>query len=189
MKALRSDSFMARLLTRLAGAIQRNPKRFIWPQIGLFALCVVYTCFFLKTDMNRDNLVGPNQKYHQYYMALRQEFPQSDDLVVVVESDNVEKNRQFVERIAAKMQAETNLFQDVFYLQDLQVMGTKALLYASETNLVEMQSTLEAARPFIKQFTQTTNLVSLFEQINTTFRTAPQEETAETRSLVKSLST
>ena len=187
MKALRSDSFMARLLTRLAGAIQRNPKRFIWPQIGLFALCVVYTCFFLKTDMNRDNLVGPNQKYHQYYMALRQEFPQSDDLVVVVESDNVEKNRQFVERIAAKMQAETNLFQDVFYLQDLQVMGTKALLYASETNLVEMQSTLEAARPFIKQFTQTTNLVSLFEQINTTFRTAPQEETAETRSLVKSL--
>jgi uncharacterized protein len=187
MKALRHDSFLAQLLSRLAGAILRNPKRFIWPQIGLFALCVVYTCFNLKTDMNRDNLVGANQKYHQYYMALRKEFPQPDDLVVVVESDSVEKNRQFVERIAAKMQVETNLFQDVFYLQDLRVMGTKALLYASETNLVEMQTTLEAARPFIKQFTQTTNLVSLFEQINTAFRTAPQEETAETRSLVKSL--
>ena len=50
-----------------------------------------------------------------------------------------------------------------------------------------MSATLRAARPFIQQFTQTTNLVSLFETINTAFRTAPREENAETRSLVKSL--
>ncbi len=137
--------------------------------------------------MNRDNLVGPNQKYHQNYLALRKEFPQPDDIVVVIESDNIEKNRQFVERIAAKMQAETNLFRDIFYQQDLAVMGNKALLYAAETNLVEMQTTLQVAKPFIRQFTQTTNLVSLFETINTAFRTAPREENAETRSLVKSL--
>ena len=80
--------------------------------------------------MNRDNLVGPNQKYHQNYMAFQQEFPQPDDLVVVVESDNVEKNRQFVERIAAKMRAETNLFRDVFYQQSLAMMGNKALQFA-----------------------------------------------------------
>ncbi len=137
--------------------------------------------------MNRDNLVGPNQKYHQNYLALKKEFPQPDDIVVVVESDNIEKNRQFVERIAAKMSAETNLFRDVFFQQDLAVMGNKALLYATETNLVEMQATLQAAKPFIRQFTQTTNLVSLFEAINTAFRTAPREENTETRSLVKSL--
>jgi hopanoid biosynthesis associated RND transporter like protein HpnN len=187
MKALRPDSFMARLLARLAAAILRHPKAFIWPQIVLFLLCVVYTVLFLKTDMNRDNLVGPNQKYHQNYLALKKEFPQPDDLVVVVESDDIEKNRQFVERIAARMQAETNLFRDVFYQLDMRVMGEKALLYASETNLAEMQTTLEAARPFIRQFTQTTNLVSLFAQVNTAFRTAPREETAETRSLVKSI--
>ena len=40
-----------------------------------------------------------------------------DDIVVVVESDNIEKNRQFVERVAAKMQEETNLFRDIFYQQ------------------------------------------------------------------------
>jgi hypothetical protein len=187
MKALRHDSYLARLLARLAAAILRNPKIFVWPQLILFVLCVAYTAAFLKTDMNRDNLVGPNQKYHEHYLALKKAFPQPDDLVVVVESDDIEKNRQFVERIAAKMQAETNLFQDVFYQQDMRVMGKKALLYASTTNLLEMQDTLEAARPFIRQFTQTTNLVTLFEQINTAFRTAPREETAETRSLVKSI--
>ena len=178
---------MGRLLGRLAAAVCRYPHWFFWPQVGLFILCVLYTVFFLKADMNRDNLVGPNQKYHQNYLALEKEFPQPDDLVVVVESDDLEKNRQFVERIAAKMQAQTNLFCDVFYQQSLGMMGNKALHYATETNLVEMRDTLRAARPFITQFAQTTNLVSLFDQINLAFRTASQVDNAENRSLAKSL--
>jgi hypothetical protein len=187
LKPLTPDSFLARLLGRLAAGIIRHPHWFFWPQVALFVFCVAYTVLFLKADMNRDNLVGPNQKYHQNYLAFQQEFPQPDDLVVVVESDSVEKNRQFVERIAAKMQAETNFFRDVFYQQNLAMMGNKALQFASETNLVEMRDTLHAARPFIEQFTQTTNLVSLFEQINKAFRTAKQEDNAENKSLVKSL--
>jgi hypothetical protein len=187
MKALSADSFLARWLGRLAAGICRHPHWFFWPQVALFVACVAYTVLFLKADMNRDNLVGPNQKYHQNYLAFQKEFPQPDDLVVVVESGNAEKNRQFVERIAAKMQAETNLFRDVFYQQNLAMMGDKALQFASETNLVEMRDTLRAARPFIEKFTQTTNLVSLFEQINQAFRTAKDEDNAENRSLVKSL--
>ncbi len=187
MKPLTPDSFLARLLGRLAAGVCRHPHWFFWPQLALFVACVVYTVLFLKTDMNRDNLVGPNQKYHENYLAFQKEFPQPDDLVVVVESDNPEKNRQFVERIAAKMQVETNLFRDVFYQQNLAMMGNKALQFATVSNLVEMRDLLTTARPFIEQFTQTTNLVSLFEQINKAFRTAKQEDNAENRSLVKSL--
>jgi hopanoid biosynthesis associated RND transporter like protein HpnN len=187
MKALSADSLLARLLCRLTTAVCRHPRWFVWPQVVLFLVCVLYTIGFLKADMNRDNLVGPNQKYHQNYLRLQKEFPQQDDLVVVVESDNIEKNRQFVERIAAKMQVETNFFRDVFFAQNPMIMGSKGLLYASETNLVEMKTMLQAARPFIRQFTQTTNLVSFFEQINTAFRTAPREANADTESLVKSL--
>ena len=187
MKALRADSFLARQLGRLAAGVIRHPHWFFWPQVALFVVCVAYTVLFLKADMNRDNLVGPNQKYHQNYLAFQKEFPQPDDLVVVVEGGDVEKNRQFVERIAAKMQAETNLFRDVFYQQNLAMLGDKALQFATETNLVEMRDTLHVARPFIEQFTQTTNLASLFEQVNQAFRTAKQEENADNRALIKSL--
>ena len=187
MKALSADSFLARSLARLTVAICRHPRWFFYPQVALFLLCVLYTIGFLKADMNRDNLVGPNQKYHENYLRLQQEFPQQGDLVVVVESDNIEKNRQFVERTAAKMQTETNLFRDIFYQQSLAMMGSKALLYASETNLMEMKTMLQAARPFVRQFTQTTNLVSFFEQINTAFRTAPREANADTESLMQAL--
>jgi len=187
VKALSEDSLMARWLGRLASGVCRHPRWFFWPQVVLFVLCVVYTVFYLKADMNRDDLVGPNQKYHQNYLAFQKEFPQPDDLVVVVESSDLEKNRQFVERVAAKMQAETNLFQDIFYQQSLAMMGNKALQFADATNLVEMQSMMGTVKPFIEQFTQTTNLVSLFDQINKAFRTAKQEENEQNKSLVRSL--
>jgi hopanoid biosynthesis associated RND transporter like protein HpnN len=191
MKALSADSFLARLLAKLTAGVCRHPRWFFWPQVVLCVVCVVYALpkpyGHLDFDMNRDNLVGPDQKYHQNYLRLQKEFPQQDDLVVAVESDNIERNRQFVERIAAKMQAETNLFRDVFYQQSLSMMGAKALLYASDTDLVEMKTMLQAIQPFIHQFTQTTNLVSFFEQINSAFLHAPHEANADTESLVKSL--
>jgi hopanoid biosynthesis associated RND transporter like protein HpnN len=187
MKALTDHSIMARWLGRLAAGVIRHPRWFFWPQVALFVLCVVYTACFLTADMNRDDLVGPNQQYHSNYLAFEKEFPQPDDIVVVVESGNLENNRQFIERIAAKMQAETNLFQDIFYQQSMSMMGTNALQFADETNLVEMRRVLQTTMPFIKKFAQTTNLASLFEQINGAFRTARQEENAENDSLVKSL--
>jgi uncharacterized protein len=188
MKALSTDSLLARLLTRLATAIFRYPRWFIYPQVVLCLLCVVYTKVGLKTDMNRNNLVGANQKYHQNFLALQKEFPQQgNDLVVVVESEDLEKNRQFVERIAAKMEAETNLFRDVFYQKSLSVMGAKALLFADKEDLTGLKMKLDDALPFIRRFTPTTNLISFFEQVNTAFRTAPRETNAQTESLVRAL--
>jgi len=188
MKALSADSLLARLLARLAAAVIRHPRWFIYSQAALFLASILYTIGYLKTDMNRDNLVGANQKYHQNFLNLQKEFPQQGNrLVVVVESDDLEKNRQFVERIAAKMQAETNLFRDVFYQQSLSVMGAKALLFADEEDLVDIKKKLDDALPFIRQFTPTTNLISFFDQVNTAFRTAPRETNAQTESLVQAL--
>jgi hopanoid biosynthesis associated RND transporter like protein HpnN len=188
MKALSADSILARLLARLAAAVIRYPRWFVYPQAGLFLVCVLYTVGYLKTDMNRDNLVGSNQKHHQNFLDLEREFPQQGNgLVVVVESSDLEKNRQFVERIAAKMQLETNFFRDVFYQQSLSVMGAKALLFADEDDLVGLKAKLGDTLPFIRQFTPTTNLISFFEQVNTAFRTAPRETNAQTESLIRAL--
>ncbi|HXR04170.1 MAG TPA: MMPL family transporter [Verrucomicrobiae bacterium] len=188
MKALSADTLLARLLSRLTAAVCRHPRWFVYPQAALFLVCVVYTAGYLETDMNRDNLVGPNHKNHENYLRLQTEFPQQgNDLEVVVESENLEKNRQFVERIAAKMEAETNLFRDVFYEQSLSVMGAKALLFADEDDLVELKTKLDDALPFLRQFTRTTNLVTFFEQVNTDFRTAPRETNAQTESLIQAM--
>jgi uncharacterized protein len=187
MKALSTDSFLARLLAKLAATVCRHPGWFFWPQIALFVACVLYTVFFLQFDPSRDNLVGSNKKYHQNYLNFKKEFPEQSDLVVVIQSEDVEKNRQFAERIGAKLEVETNLFTDVFYKGDLPMMGAKALLFVPESDLGNLKKTLADDAPFIRQFTQTTNLVSFFEQINTAFRTASRETNAQNESLIQSL--
>ena len=322
MKALSADSLMARLLGRLAGLAIRRGRWLVIPQVVLFVVCVFYALpkpyGWLEFDTNRDDLVGSNKKYQHNFLQFKKEFTQQDDLVVVVQSEDPEKNREFVERLGARLEAETNLFTDVFYKGDLKMMGSKALLlvpdetpdfdngdfkklsefvaklktpgdttgtvlaapvdavseylrtrlspatrealaaYAgpaadptplltvltndlnrivkgpliydarrfngiplraktqkllaaapaegdqlamlnrllledaypddiSRSDLEELLRTLQAFRPFIKQFTQATNLVTFFEEVNTEFRTAPRESSAQTDSLIGAL--
>src|SRR5579884_2201979 len=186
MKSL-SDTFMGRALGRLADAVIRFRWLFLWPQFVLFALCVVYTCTHLQFDMNRDDLVGANKTYHQQYMKFLKEFPSQDDLVVVLESENTEKNRQFVERLGERLSVETNIFTDVFYKGDLTMMGRKALMFVPEPQLRDMRSALTNYLPFIQQFTRATNLDSLFALVNYQIYHAKREQNAQNNALLEAL--
>ncbi len=170
-----------------------HPAWFVWPQILLFGVAVWFTLVRLKFNMDRNELVGSDQPYHRNFLALKREFPGQDDIVCVVESEDHEKNRQFVERLGARLEAEsaaanpTNLFVDVFYRGDLKLLGRKALLFLSETNLAELKGALTDYRPFLQQFASASNLVSLFAQVNTQIRTSSREQNAQTDSLLKAL--
>jgi hypothetical protein len=179
------DTLFARLLGILARQVCRRPRWFVYPQILLFVLSVFYTASHWKEDMDEDNLVGGST--HQVYMDFRKEFPGEDELAVVVQGDDMERNRQFVERLAARVEPETNLFTDVFYKGDLRAMGRKALLFVPEADLKEMREKLADYRPFIQQFTEATNLDSFFGLINRQFRTAKQEENAANNALINAI--
>jgi len=187
MKALSPDSFLGRLLAKLAAAVCRHPGWFFWPQVLLLFASIAYTVGFLHFDMDQNNLVSGSKRYHHNFLEFQKEFPQQDDLAVVVESENIEKNRQFVERLGARLEAETNLFHNVFYKGDLSMMGPKALLFVPEKDLAGIRDALQQDVPFIQKFSQTTNLVAFFDLVNTQFRTARREQNAQTESLMKSL--
>ncbi|MDE3066302.1 MAG: MMPL family transporter [Verrucomicrobiota bacterium] len=182
-----AESVLARLLGRVAAGVIRHPRWFVYPQAALFLASIAVTVAFLQFDTNQNDLVSPKLKYQRNFLRLLQKFPQQgNDLMVVAESGDTEKNRQFIERLAAKMAPDTNLFRDIFYQHDLAMMGTKALFFVPRTNLADIEATLHDDVPFIQPFTRTTNLSSFFEQINTDFRTSPRATNAQTASLVQS---
>src|ERR1035441_3943131 len=187
IRPLSVDSPGARFLAWLAGVVFRHRRLFLYPQLALFVVCILYTVKYLEFDTSRNDLVGSNKKYHQNFLNFKKEFPTQDDLVVVVESENTEKNPQFFERLGAKLEAETNFFHDVFYKGDPQMLGHKALLFVDDSDLADLRQKLKDFRPFIAQFTRTTNLLSLFNMVCTQFRTAKQETNAENDALVKAL--
>src|SRR5688572_2281823 len=181
------ESIAVKLLTRLSEAVYYWRAWFIYPQIVLFALCLWMTKEGLKFDTSRSNLVGSDKRYHQIYLKYKEDFNVRDDTVVVVESENVEKNRQFVERIGAKLEKETNLFSEVFYKGDLKMLGPKALLFLDDATLEELYRTLQEFKPFISNFGRATNLNSLFALVNQQFRTAGRQENANTDALIGAL--
>ncbi len=187
IKQLRDDNLVARFLSWLAVVVFRHRWLFLYPQLALFVLCLAYTVKCLQFNTNRGDLVGANKKYHQNLLRFKKEFPTQDDLVVVVESEHAEKNRQFVERLGAKLEAETNLFYHVFFKGELKMLGPKALLFVPDENLADLSRTLKDFHPFVAQFARTTNLVSLFNMVCAQFRTARPEANAENQSMIKAL--
>jgi hopanoid biosynthesis associated RND transporter like protein HpnN len=180
-------SVTARILFWLADALYNRRRWFFYPQLALACLSVYFTITNLQFLTSRDALVGGDKEYHRNYLRYKEEFPVQDDLVVVVESESPEKNRQFVERLGAKLEPETNLFTSVFYKGDLKTMGRKALLFLPEDALQDLLRTLQEYKPFLLQFTKATNLVSLLDLVNTQFRTARREENEQNKSLIKAL--
>lgn len=178
-----------RLLVWLADSIDRHRTFWGWPHlaVALLALFVTIVKPQLQFNTDRSALVGGDKQYHHIYMEFKKEFPVEDDIVVVVESEQMEKNRQFVERLGAKLEAETNLFAHVFYKGDLKLLGRKALLFVPEPNLRELENTLRDFRPFLEQFTRATNLFSLFTLVNKQFASARNEDNEQNRSLMKAL--
>lgn len=191
-----------RALKFLADAVYAHRAWFFWPQVALVALCVWYTITHLEFLTERSALVGGDKEYHRIYQELRKEFPAEDDLVVVVESEQAEKNRQFVERLGAKLESaqaevvvdrasqrktQTNLFTHVFYRGDLKMMGRKGLLFVPEPELESMRSTLEEFKPFLIKFSQATNLLSLIDLVNAQIRGARDETNAQNLALIRAL--
>src|SRR6185295_17706984 len=180
-------SLAARFLQWMAEAIFRHRGWFAWPHLVLAVACVAYTMAKLEFHTQRSDLVGAEKEYHHIFMEFRKEFPTEDDIVVVVESEQAEKNRQFVERLGAKLEAETNYFGHVFYKGDLKMMGHKALLFVPEEDLRAMEKTLQEFQPFLRQFSVATNLVGLIELVNRQISHSREETNAQNLALVRAL--
>lgn len=183
----RPDSLTVRWLRRLSGLVCDHPRWWIYPQLVLGALAIAYTVRHLEFSTNRGDLVGADKEYHRNFLRFKEQFQAHKELVAVVESESTEKNRQFVERLGARLQFETNVFTDILYNNDVKMLGNKALLFFPTDNLEELGQTLREYRPVLDTFMEATNLVSLFQLVNRQFRTAPRTATRETDSLLQVL--
>jgi hypothetical protein len=103
-------------------------------------------------------------------LAFRREFRMRDSIVAIVESTDHEKNRAFIERLAARLRREPDLFKGIYYKGDLKLMGPKALLFLPENTLADLRKTLGDYQALIRAFSQADNLNLLFETVNQQFR-------------------
>ena len=166
-------SLAQRLFGGFAQLVCRFPLAFVLPQLVLVGLCAQYAWSELEFRTQRNDLVEAERSHHRNFLEYRENFQSQDDILVMVESGDPEKNRQFVERLGARLEAEPELFASVFYKGNLGMLGSKALYFVEDNSVIgTMEERLREARPLIESFAHVDGLEPLLEEINLRFRTA-----------------
>jgi len=169
MKALH-ESRAGRLLQSLVEVVFRHPIWFCSIQLLLVLTCVWYTVTTLQFSTDKHALISVQDSYWRQFLQFKREFNIHENLFVLVESENREKNREFVERLASRLQGDDR-FGEIYYRTGLKLMGPKALLFLPEETLAELQQNLWTNRSLLETFSQATNLDTLFALVNREFRT------------------
>src|SRR5580765_3221123 len=159
MKPL-NESIAGRLLHSLAEAVFYHPRWFCCIQLLLVLVSLGYTVTTLQFSTDKHDLISTQESYWRQFLEFKRDFKIHENLFVLVESESREKNREFVERLAARLQADSQ-FADIYYRAGLKLLGPKALLFLPEENLDEMQQHLAANLPLVRTFSQATNLDTL----------------------------
>lgn len=164
------ENWSLRELRKLTDAILDRPRRFVAPQIVLFVICIAYAFHSLGFSSSRTDLVSEKIKYQRDFLEFKREFQLPDAMVAIVESDSPEKNRLFVERLAARIHREPHLFGDTVYKGDLNQMGPKGLLFLSKDTLDELSRICRDDWAFIETFSQANSLNAALRSLNREFR-------------------
>lgn len=172
-------SIATRSLEWLAKIVSQHPRAVVLSQIILCFASVFYTIGRIEFHTDRNALVDSDQPYHRNFLDYKANFDSQDDLITVVESEDHEKNRQFVERLGARLKAQKELFTGVFFKGELQMLGSKALLFLEDSSVMKtMVEHIRQARPMIEIFENVNSLQSLFKELNRRFRDASEKPEA-----------
>ncbi len=170
-----------RLLHSLSEAVIHHQGWFLYVQLLLVLVCIGYTATTLRFSTDKNDLFSVQESYQRQFLEFRKEFKVHDNLFVLVESEDREKSREFVERLAARLRTDS-LFADVYSRAGLKLMGPKALLFLPEETLAELRQTLRTNQALLRTYSQATNLDTLFALVNRQFRlldTKPSVEPKE----------
>src|ERR1017187_1092329 len=156
-----SENRAGRLLHLLAEAVFQHPRWFWFTQLLLVLVCLGYTVTRLQFSTDKNDLISVQESYRREFLEFKREFKIHDNLFVLVESESREKNREFVERLAARLQADGQ-FTDVYYRGGLKLMGPQALLFLPEETLAELQQNLWTNQPWFHTFSASSGMFRQF---------------------------
>jgi uncharacterized protein len=164
-----------RYLTNLAGCICRWPALFLIAGIVVAVAAGIYTARSLAFKTSRNDLIGRDSEYWRLYSEYAREFRAEEDYVVVVESDQPERNKAAVDALVHALLSPKNISQpddspaaqqfvaaDLFYRVDLDAFQRWFLYYLSMEDL-------NCVRDFpqlIPALQQEPNLVGFFGVVN-----------------------
>ena len=117
-----------RCLVALVGAVCRFPRTVLALSLLLCALSIWAAVVRLQYHTSRNDLLSPDKDYQKRWQQYLAEFGDDDDIVVVFRGTDRERMKSALETVAAKVRAQPELFDRLFYKADLRHLRKSARL-------------------------------------------------------------
>ena len=108
-----------------------------------------YAYYYLSFDSNRSNLIKRSPELEAKQDSFIEEFPDAEDIVVIVEGGSDKENKAYVDDLAKRLRAEPQIFSHVFEKVDAGFLRHYALQYLDAKDLASIARGLEENRDLV----------------------------------------
>ena len=170
MSGLRSPpivlSLTGRLLQRVVQCCCARPALTVFVAFALAALGVGYAAHSLTLETSKFHLLPLHQRYATLYKDYAEDFGQLEDIVVVVQSPEVETSTAYAARLARILRDGALGTARISYRIDASRIEAHALLYLPLDTLRDTLHTIASHEELLADFAATPTLARLVEGIN-----------------------
>lgn len=155
-----------RLLVRLAEFSRRRAAAVVLAGVLLTILSVGYAAGHLGVTTDTDAMFSPSLPWRRAAMQFDREFPQFNNLlVVVINAAEPEEADATADALAARLRADPALFHDVVQPDRSPFLEKEGLLFLSAPKLTALMNSTIDAQPFIGQLVADPSARGLFSAL------------------------
>lgn len=126
-------------------------------------LAGVYTVREISINTDTRDMLSAELDWRQLDLAYEKAFPMYvDTIIAVVEAATPDQATDAARQLTAKLQIDSENYQQVFHFGSLEHIRNNALLYLDRDELTDLADNLARIQPFLGQLLQEPNLRGLF---------------------------
>jgi uncharacterized protein len=159
-------SLTARVLQTVVRLSCARPALTVSVALALAALGAGYAAHSLTLETSKFHLLPLHQRYATLYKDYAEDFGQLEDLVVVVQSPEIETSTAYAARLAGLLREGALGTARISYRLDASRLDAQALLYVPLDTLRDTLDTVASQEELLADFAATPTLDRLVEGIN-----------------------
>ncbi|HEY8967269.1 MAG TPA: MMPL family transporter, partial [Candidatus Methylacidiphilales bacterium] len=156
-------------LRRAAGLVLRHAGTIVLLAVLLTAVAAWLTATKLRVINDTSNLIRADSEANKDYLAYAKEFEADDEYVVVIRSDNLERNRDAARWIGARMEGMQPGIRRVMYRLDFSKISDHFLLFLNEDELKNVEQEVGGYATQMRQANVRLDLNSMLDETDRMF--------------------